>query len=161
MKTPLWYAADISDRSTVHRKEYLKTVYTQNRYLSCLSCHFCGCLPAWSPLVYISIYFLPVWCLGSAVGKVTRLRTGGYEIKILAEAGNFCLLQKVKTSCGAHPASYSMGIRGCFTGVKQLGYEADHSPPSSAEVKNVCLCGMCGAKLYLCLFAIFIVSLFS
>jgi hypothetical protein len=25
---------------------------------------------------------------------------------------------------------------GCFSGVKQLGHEADHSPLSSAEVKN-------------------------
>jgi hypothetical protein len=46
-------------------------------------------------------------------------------------------------------------------GAVSPGYEADLSPPSSAEVKNVCLCGMCGAKLYLCLFVIFIVSLFS
>jgi hypothetical protein len=29
-----------------------------------------------------------------------------------------------------------MGIRGSFSGVKRPGREADHSPPSSAEVKE-------------------------
>jgi hypothetical protein len=29
-----------------------------------------------------------------------------------------------------------MGVKGSFLGVKWLGREADHSPPSSAEVKN-------------------------
>jgi hypothetical protein len=29
-----------------------------------------------------------------------------------------------------------MGISGCFPGVKGPGHEADHSPPSTAEVKN-------------------------
>jgi hypothetical protein len=29
-----------------------------------------------------------------------------------------------------------MGTRGYFPGVKRLGREADHSPPSSAEVKE-------------------------
>jgi hypothetical protein len=30
-----------------------------------------------------------------------------------------------------------MGTRGSFPGVKKLGCEANHSPPSSPEVKNV------------------------
>jgi hypothetical protein len=43
----------------------------------------------------------------------------------------------VQTGSGAHPASYTMGTRGSFPGGKaQPGREADHSPPSSAEVKN-------------------------
>jgi len=29
-----------------------------------------------------------------------------------------------------------MGTGGSFAGVKQPGHEADHSPPSSAKVKN-------------------------
>jgi hypothetical protein len=41
------------------------------------------------------------------------------------------------TDSGAHPASYPMGTRGSFPGVKRPGREADHSPPYSAEVKNV------------------------
>jgi hypothetical protein len=35
-----------------------------------------------------------------------------------------------------HPASYPMGIGGSYTGLKRPGSEADHSPPSRAEVKN-------------------------
>jgi hypothetical protein len=36
-----------------------------------------------------------------------------------------------------HPASYRMGMRGAlFVGVKRTGREADHSPLSSAKVKN-------------------------
>jgi hypothetical protein len=45
---------------------------------------------------------------------------------------DFSLLHVVRTGFGAHPAAYPMGIGGCFPGP-----EADHSPPSSAEVKNV------------------------
>jgi len=36
-----------------------------------------------------------------------------------------------------HPAFYPMSTRGSFPGVKQLGHEAGHLLPSSAEVKNV------------------------
>jgi hypothetical protein len=43
------------------------------------------------------------------------------------------------TSCpsGAHIASYPMGTRGSFLKGKRPGREADHPPPSCAEVKNV------------------------
>jgi hypothetical protein len=43
----------------------------------------------------------------------------------------------VQTGSGAHPESYPMGTGGSFPGGKaRLGRDADHSPPSSAEVKN-------------------------
>jgi hypothetical protein len=43
----------------------------------------------------------------------------------------------VQTCAGVHPASYTMGPGGPFPGAKvQLGCDADHSPPSRAEVKN-------------------------
>jgi hypothetical protein len=42
-----------------------------------------------------------------------------------------------QTGSGAHPASYQMGTGGPFPGGKvRPGRDADHSPPSSAEVKN-------------------------
>jgi hypothetical protein len=41
-----------------------------------------------------------------------------------------------KNGSGAHPASYPMGTRGPFPGIKQPGHDTDHSPPSSAEVKE-------------------------
>jgi hypothetical protein len=43
----------------------------------------------------------------------------------------------VQTDSGAHPASCTMGTGGPFPGVKaRQGRDADHSPPSSAEVVN-------------------------
>jgi hypothetical protein len=43
----------------------------------------------------------------------------------------------VQTGSGAHPAYYPMGTGGSFPGGKaQPGRDTDHSPPSSAEVKN-------------------------
>jgi len=41
----------------------------------------------------------------------------------------------VRTSPGAHPASYAMGS-GSLPGVKQPGFGVDHPPPSSADVKE-------------------------
>jgi hypothetical protein len=51
----------------------------------------------------------------------------------------FSLLHVVQTGSEAHPASYPMGIGGVGVlspGVKRKGREADHSPPTSAEVKK-------------------------
>jgi hypothetical protein len=43
----------------------------------------------------------------------------------------------VQTGSGAHPASYTMGTGGSFPrGKARPGRDADHSPPSSAEVKK-------------------------
>jgi hypothetical protein len=43
----------------------------------------------------------------------------------------------VQTGSGAHPAFYPMGTGGSFPGGKaRPGRNADHLPPSSAEVKN-------------------------
>jgi hypothetical protein len=53
-------------------------------------------------------------------------------IQYPAGARDFSLLHSAQTGCEASPASYPMGTRG----VKQPGSEADHSPPSSAEVMN-------------------------
>jgi hypothetical protein len=49
---------------------------------------------------------------------------------------DFSLLHSVQTDSGAHQVSYPMGTGGSFPGVKWQGREADHSPPSSAEVKK-------------------------
>jgi hypothetical protein len=54
-----------------------------------------------------------------------------------AEAKNFFSSLCVQTGSEAHPASYSMGTGGSFPeGEVQPGCDADHSLPSSAEVKN-------------------------
>jgi hypothetical protein len=41
----------------------------------------------------------------------------------------------IQTGSGAHPASCTMGT-GSFPWVKAAGRDADHTPPSSAEVKK-------------------------
>jgi hypothetical protein len=98
-------------------------------------------------------YVLTAWCLVKAQGQLYRLHlldtssgylSGialGYElddrgVRVLAGAGNFSLHHRVQTGSGAHPPSYPMGTMGSFPGIKRQGRVADHSPPSSAEVKN-------------------------
>jgi hypothetical protein len=60
----------------------------------------------------------------------------GFRVRFPARAGNFSLHYCVQNGSGAHPASYPMGTRGSFPGVKRPEHEVDHSPPSSAEIKN-------------------------
>jgi hypothetical protein len=60
----------------------------------------------------------------------------GSRVRFPARAGNFSLHHRVQNGSGAHPASCPMGNRGSFPGVKHPGREADHMPPSSAEVKE-------------------------
>jgi hypothetical protein len=53
------------------------------------------------------------------------------------EAENFSSSLCVQTGSGAHPASCTLGNGGPFPEGKALpGRDFDHSPPSSAEVKN-------------------------
>jgi hypothetical protein len=49
----------------------------------------------------------------------------------------FSLLHIVQIGSGVHPTSYELGTEGSFPGVKRQGREADHSPPTSAEVKKM------------------------
>jgi hypothetical protein len=61
----------------------------------------------------------------------------GSGVRFPAGARNFSLHHRcVQNSSGAHPTSYPMGIGVPSLGVKRSGREADHSPPSSAEVKE-------------------------
>jgi hypothetical protein len=48
----------------------------------------------------------------------------------------FSLRHGIHTGPGVHPASYPLGTKGCSPGIRRTECEADHSPPSSAEVKN-------------------------
>jgi hypothetical protein len=59
------------------------------------------------------------------------------EVRSPTEAEDFSSSPCIQTGSGAHPAPYPMGTRGSFPGGKaRPGRDADHSPPSSAEVKN-------------------------
>jgi hypothetical protein len=52
-------------------------------------------------------------------------------------AKDFSSILCVETGSGAHPASSPMGTGAPFPGGKaRPGHDADHSPPSSAEVVN-------------------------
>jgi len=61
---------------------------------------------------------------------VTRLRVGrpGFESRQGQEFG-------VQTSSGTLPSSYPAGTAVFSSGIKPPGREADHSPPSSDQVK--------------------------
>jgi hypothetical protein len=61
-------------------------------------------------------------------------------VRFMAGAGSFSLHHLVQTGSGAHPASCQMGA--LSLGAKRLVREADHSPPSTAEIKEY-------VKLYL------------
>jgi hypothetical protein len=74
----------------------------------------------------------------SSVGRALGygLDDRGSRVRFSAGAGNFSLHHRVQNGSGAHPAFNAMGTRGSFPGVKRPGREADHSPPSNAEVKE-------------------------
>jgi hypothetical protein len=58
-------------------------------------------------------------------------------VRSLAGAKDFSSILFVQTGSGAHPASCPVGTGGPFSGGKaRPGRDADHSPPSSAEVVN-------------------------
>jgi hypothetical protein len=77
---------------------------------------------------------LVIYPLATSDGLGDRL----IVVRLPAEARDyFALLRSVQTGSGDHPALYSMDNGGSLPGVKRSGSEADHSPPSSAEMKNV------------------------
>jgi hypothetical protein len=63
------------------------------------------------------------------------IRAGRSGVRVPDVVGNFSLQHRVQAGSGAHPALYRMCISDSLE-VKRTGREADHSPPSSAEVKN-------------------------
>jgi hypothetical protein len=65
------------------------------------------------------------------VTAVTGLQAGWSRVQIPLQERIF-LSQNVQTSCGAHPANLSIGIRVLSRG------EVDYPPPSTAKEKNKC-----------------------
>jgi hypothetical protein len=65
----------------------------------------------------------------SLVGIATGWTTG---VRFLVRARDFSLLHSVQTGFQAYLASYLMGTGRSIPGDR----EADHSPPSSTDVKN-------------------------
>jgi hypothetical protein len=60
----------------------------------------------------------------------------GSRVRFSAGTGNFSLHHRVQNGSGAHPAPYPVVPGALSLGVKRPGREADHSPPSSVEVKE-------------------------
>jgi hypothetical protein len=85
------------------------------------------------------MYIVTHWEPGSSGSIVSDYGLDDRAIGGRSPAGakDFSCILCVQTGSGAHPASCAMGTGGPFPGGKaRLGRDADHSPPSSAEVVN-------------------------
>jgi hypothetical protein len=72
-------------------------------------------------------------CIVSGYGLDDR----AIEVRFPAEVKDLSFDICVQTGSGAHPASCTIGTGGPFPGDKaRPGRDADHSPPSNAEVRN-------------------------
>jgi hypothetical protein len=82
------------------------------------------------------------YATGEPVSSVSIVSDYGLDyraIGVRSPAGtkDFSSILCVQTGSGAHPASCTMGTGGRFPwGKARPGRDADHSPPSSAEVVN-------------------------
>jgi hypothetical protein len=82
------------------------------------------------------------WPTGSRISSVSIVSDYGLDdqaigVRSPAGAKDFSSILCVQTGSGPHPASCTMGTGGPFLrGKARLGRDADHSPPSSAEVVN-------------------------
>jgi hypothetical protein len=84
-------------------------------------------------------FYVCVWEPGSSVSIVSDygLDDRAIEVRSLAEAKDFSSMLCVQTGSEVHPASCPVGTGGSFPGGKaRPKRDADHPPPSSAEVMN-------------------------
>jgi hypothetical protein len=80
--------------------------------------------------------FLKIFSRAKFMGKNSRTFDRGSRVRFPEGAGNFSLHHRVRNGSEAHPASYTIDSGALSLGVKRPGSEADHSSPSSAEVKE-------------------------
>jgi hypothetical protein len=92
------------------------------------------------PFLEFKLASQPTFCEpGSSVSIVLGygLDDRAIEVRSPAEAKDFPSSLCVQTGPGAHTTSYPMGTGGPFRRSKaRSGRDADHSPPSSAEIEN-------------------------
>jgi hypothetical protein len=74
--------------------------------------------------------------IAQLIAKGYGLGGRGFRVQFSVQARDFSLLRSVQAVSDAHSAFCSMGTGGSIPGVKRQGREADHLPPSIAEVKN-------------------------
>jgi hypothetical protein len=96
--------------------------------------HMHGICPA-----HIILLDLSTIITGAAVAQSVWWLTTDWTTGVRSPTGaeDFSSSPCVQTASGAHPASCTVGTGGLFPGSKaRPERETDHSPPSSAEVKN-------------------------
>jgi hypothetical protein len=108
-------------------------VWTQTR---CVFFHVMG--NCGMDAVFIIVMIIKNVSRGSSGSIVSDYGLDNRAIEVRSPTGaeDFSSSLCVQTGSGAHPASYPVGTGGPFLGGKaRPGRDADHSPPSSAEVK--------------------------
>jgi hypothetical protein len=86
---------------------------------------------------YVTRSFIVSWDSSVSIVSATGWTTGRSRFDSRQRIKDFSCSLCVQSGCGAHPASCTMGTGGPFPGDKaRPGRDADHSPPSSAEVMN-------------------------
>jgi hypothetical protein len=98
-----------------------------------------GCLREQYNLILLFAY--ADWVVSRVAQSVqcpaTDWTTGRSRFDLRQRRKDFSSNLCVQTGSGAHPAFCTMGTGGPFTeGKARPGRDADHSPPSSAEVEN-------------------------
>jgi hypothetical protein len=82
---------------------------------------------------YCNLWYVRIWNTVSDYVQDDR----AIEVRLPAEAKDFSSSLCVQTGSGAHPASCTVDTGGPFPGGKaRPRRDADHSPPSSADIKN-------------------------
>jgi hypothetical protein len=104
-----------------------------------ISCSFCSAESV-SAILHSAFFFIIFFFMsrGSSGSIVSDYGLDDQAIEVRSPTRtDFSSSPCVQTGSEAHPAPYPMGTGGPFPGGKaQPGRDADHSPPSSAEVKN-------------------------
>jgi hypothetical protein len=123
------YRTDVERRDTYRRKADFNSKSSQEKHRSPRSAR---CLPT------VALRALRYYLIIQSVSRVSDYELDDRVIEVRSPIwADFFSSPCVQTGSGAHPASYTMGTRGSFPGGKAWPKrDADHSPPSSAEVKN-------------------------
>jgi hypothetical protein len=72
-------------------------------------------------------------------------REVGVRVLVRARFSPFHVFQ---TGSGVHPSFSAMGTEGSLPWAKRQGRETDHSPPTSAEIKNIWICTSTTLRLH-------------
>jgi hypothetical protein len=85
---------------------------------------------------FLAVLYFPCPC-SIKEGGAELHRLGQQQVTVTLDTCNYWTVTRyhVQTGFGAHPASYPVGTGVLSLEVRRLEPEANHSPPSSAEVK--------------------------